>query len=686
MSSTLPTSAPGTAADTPAATPARTKPGFHPEIEGLRAVAVALVAVYHIWFGRVSGGVDVFLLLTGFLITGSLLRMVENHGRVRFGAFWGRLFKRLYPPVGLVLLAVLGATWLWLPEPRWRGTLGEVLAAAFYAENWKLAFSAVDYLDRAELPSPVQHIWSLSIQGQFYVLWAVLIAVAGAVALRLRTRVRTGVLVVCLTVFAGSLAYSVVRTATDQAWAYFDLGARLWEFALGGLLALALPSVRLPRGLRVLLGWVGLLALIACGALFDVSTMFPGYVALWPVGAAILVLLAGTTGHPLAVDRFLTARPLAALGGVSYALYLWHWPVLIVYLALTGRSVATLPGGLLVLALSLGLAVLTRILLEKPVNAFTTPRTHPGWAVTVVAVCLTPVLVVSLLWAYRLDTRETITVTAENVADYPGARVLDPSFPASSVPERPVVPRPADARDDLPHTYADECHAPLEQTEARVCVSGPADADRSIAVVGASRSAHWYPALREIADERGWRVYNLTKSSCQFSTDTPYTVDGQVYTQCERWRENAMRRLTSLRPDAVLTSSTRALPDGGERAFPGFADRWRQLAEVGIDVLGVRDLPRVPTDGASCVATREPDRCVFDPSYEHTPTDPARALDGVPDTVALLDLTPRVCPDGRCPAVIGNVLVYRDTSHLTATYARTLAPALATEIDRVTGW
>lgn len=658
---------------------------FRPEIEGLRAVAVLLVAIYHIWFGRVSGGVDVFLLVTGFLITGSLLRMVEAHGRVRFAAFWSRLFRRLFPPVAIVLIGVLLATFLWLPEPRWRGTISEVVSSALYVENWNLATSAVDYLDRAELPSPVQHIWSLSIQGQFYLIWAVLIAVAGFAASRLRSNVRTIGLAACIAVFVASITYSVIITDANQAWAYFDLGARLWELALGGILAVTLDRIELPRRVRIVLGWVGLVALISCGALLNVSTMFPGYVALWPVGAAILVLLAGTTGHRLGADRLLTWRPLTSLGSVSYALYLWHWPVLVVYLAVTERTVATIHGGVAVLAVSLGLAVLTKFAVDNPVSAFVRSRATPRWAVAVVAVFMAPVLLAAAVWTQRLDEAEQrIAATTLNTADYPGARVI--TSPEAAPPSLPVLPDPANAREDLPTTYDEGCHASLEQTDATVCEYGPPAAEHSIAVVGASRSAHWYPALREIADTRGWRVYNITKSSCQFSTDTPYTVDGDVYSQCSTWRDGLMRVLREIRPDAVLTSSTRATHDEGEQAFSGFADRWRELDELGIDVIGVRDLPRLAFDAAECVATREAADCASPASYSHAPTDPARKLPDVPGNVALIDMTEYVCPDGQCPAVIGNVLVYRDDAHLTATYARTLAPMLAERITEATHW
>src|SRR5690625_5062052 len=209
-----------------------------PEIEGLRAVAVVLVLVYHVWFGRVSGGVDVFLLLTGFLITGSLLRALERDGRISFSAYWSRLARRLVPAAVVVLAGILAATYLFLPPSRWSGVLEEVRAAALYHENWVLAQKAVDYLAREEALSPVQHFWSLSIQGQFYLLWPLLLALGALVAARLGTSVRRAALTAVTVVFAVSLAYSVWITGSDQPWAYFDTGARLWEPALGAVLAL----------------------------------------------------------------------------------------------------------------------------------------------------------------------------------------------------------------------------------------------------------------------------------------------------------------------------------------------------------------------------------------------------------------------------------------------------------------
>jgi peptidoglycan/LPS O-acetylase OafA/YrhL len=683
--------APGAAAapaDAPSTTgsarPGRT--GFRPEIEGLRAVAVVLVAVYHIWFGRVSGGVDVFLLLTGFLITGSLMRALARDGRIGFVAFWSRLLRRLAPAAAVVLAGVLAATYLWLPRSRWADILSEVRAAALYHENWALAHAAVDYLAREAAPSPVQHFWSLSIQGQFYVLWPVLIAATAFVAARARVPVRRAVLAAVAAVFACSLAYSVWITGSNQAWAYFDTWARLWELALGAILALTIHRVSLPRGPRVVLGWVGLAALVTCGFLLPVATLFPGYVALWPTGAAILVILAGTTGSRFGADRLLTWRPLTALGGLSYALYLWHWPLLVCYLYVTDRALATPLGGAVVLGLSLVLAWVTHKAVEGGMERLTRPARHrtPAWSLGLAASFLAPVMALSLVWS--ADIAEDQRIRREQAGrpeSYPGALTVAESDTLEDLAELPVLPDPADAKLDLSTHHIQGCHVNLDSTDLVVCDVGPADAEHTLAMVGASRTAHWYPAVAAAAEKHGWRLVSFTKSGCQFSTDTPYR-DGEVFTECQEWDAKAMAELERLRPDAVFTSSTRATP-AGETVPEGYGERWLQLREWGIDVVGMRDLPRLGYQSAECVERGNPDRCTSPATFSQAPTDPVAEAD-LPDNVTTMDLTAYVCPSGECDAVVGNVLVFWDHSHMTATYARTLTPMVEEALLEATGW
>lgn len=661
--------------------------GTHrPEIEGLRAVAVLLVAVHHIWSGRVSGGVDVFLLLTGFLITGSLVRALEREGRIRLLAFWSRLAKRLLPASALVLGGVLCASPLWLPASRWQDVIAHTRASALYYENWLLAHEAVDYLARDGALSPLQHFWSLSVQGQFYLLWPLLLTAAAVLAARMGWRVRHAVLAAAAAVFGCSLAYSVAVTGTDPAWAYFDTGARLWELALGGLLALTLPLVRLPGRVRLVLGWAGLAALAACGVLLPASVPFPGYAALWPTGAAVLVVLAGTTGSRWGADRLLTWRPLAAVGGMAYALYLWHWPVLVFYLEATGRTTASPTGGALVLGLSFLLAAATTRIVQDGVTRLTrpAPRATARWSLGVAAAALAPVLAATALWTAHLDQQQRLR--AELAADpraYAGAGALtDPA--AARAPRLPVLPDPADAREDLSRHHRDGCHVNLAADRVAVCEYGPAGAEHTIALVGASRTAHWFPALEAAARANGWRILSFTKSGCQFSTETPHR-EGAVFTECQEWDAQAMEVLAELRPDAVLTSSTRATP-AGETVHAGFVERWRELDRLGIDVIGIRDVPRVDYSGAECVERHGAEACVCPASYSQAGTDPTAELADPPGNVSFIDLTPYVCPEGRCPAVIGNVMVFWDHSHMTATFAHTLAPMMEQALREATGW
>lgn len=684
------TAAPGGASPPSRSAPSAVRAGYRPELQGLRAVAVLLVAVYHIWFGRVSGGVDVFLLLTGFLITGSLVRSAEREGRVGIIVFWTRLVRRIVPTAAVALAGILTATYLFLPQARWRDTLGEVVAAALYHENWHLALNSVDYLASNTAASPVQHFWSLSIQGQLYLVWPFLIAVAVWAAGRSGRDARRTVLVVLAAVFALSLAYSVVITRLEQQWAYFDTGARVWELALGGMAALFLPRLRMGRRLRVVLGWAGLFGLVACGALFQVSTMFPGYVALWPTLAAMLVLVAGDTGSRVGADRMMSWRPLRYLGDISYALYLWHWPVLVCYLTLTGQKTPGLVSGSAVLAVSLVLAAATQRLVDEGRDRMLRGGTTPMRSVVVGLAFLLPVLTAAGGWSGYLDHQQRHrSAIAADPGNYPGARMMTGEA-LETVPDVPVRPDPAEAAEDLPVTYTDECNQNTREAEVITCSYGANTPERTIALVGGSHAAHWFPALKRIANENGWRVVNIVKGACLF-TELRQTYDGEAYTSCAEWNDGVVDELEELRPDAVFTTATSSSIDpeagfGGEVVVEGYLDRWREMDELGIEVVAVRDTPRAGFDTAECVARARPAECAGQRWESLERTSPLAGISGLPGNVSLLDLNDYLCSGSECPAVVGNVLVYWDGNHITRTYMRTLAPVLEREMTEATGW
>ncbi|CAL9377022.1 hypothetical protein SUDANB121_00986 [Nocardiopsis dassonvillei] len=500
--------------------------GHRPGIDGLRAVAVLLVAAYHIWLGRVSGGVDVFLMLTGLLVTASLLRSATGGG-VRYGAFLARLAARLLPTAALVVLVTLAGTWLFLPQTQWRDAPAGAVAALLGHTNWHLALDSVDYLARGGVLDPLQHFWSLSVQWQFYLLWPALVAGTVLLARRAGRDPRRPLFWALTAVLALSLAYSVAATRLNQPWAYFDTGARLWEFALGGLVALLLPGLRPGRLTRLLLGWAGLAALVLCGVLLQVSTAFPGYAALWPTLAAAAVITAcapAADGPPTGADRLLSSRPLRYLGAISYALYLWHWPVLVFYLAATGRDLATLPGGAAVLAVSVLAAAATTPLADRVAALGRGSGRRAALRGTAVALAfLLPALGAAGGWAgAQAAERARWDALLADGGDYPGAAV---GHGAAAPSDLPVYPPPALASEDAPATYADGCNQTTMDSEVLVCEYGSADPERTVALVGGSHAAHWFPALEAIALERDWQVVNIVKGACLF-TDAPQTYRG----------------------------------------------------------------------------------------------------------------------------------------------------------------
>lgn len=663
----------------------RSAPVYRSELQGLRAVAVVLVAVYHIWFGRVSGGVDVFLVLTGFLITGSLVRMVERHGRVHFAAFWSRLAKRLFPSAAVVLLGVLTATFLWLPRSAWRDTLSEIIASALYYENWELATNAVDYLGGNGSASPVQHFWSLAVQGQFYLIWPLLMTVVAVLASRFGLRPRRVAFTMLAAVFTLSLTYSIVSTAANQQWAYFDTGTRLWELALGGLLALVIHRLWLPRPIRVVSGWFGLLSLVSCGMLVQVSTLFPGYIALWPTMAAVLVVLAGTTGSRVGADRLLTWRPLNYVGDLAYSLYLWHWPILVFYLEVTDRVRPSVIGGCYVLMLAFVLAAATKWVVEDGIQRLARTRKAPAWSLMFGAAGLVPVLAAASCWtAYMNHQEEVRAELASDQESYPGAAVFtDPSL-AEELPSLPVYPDPAASR-DLWLTHTNGCNVETGDSDLVSCEFGDPSAETTIAMVGDSHTGHWFPAVREVVEANGWRLIVMTKNACRLSTDTQYS-SGEVFPDCEEWEESLMAELAEIRPSAVFTLATKTDRDDGEHTPGGYLERWQQLGELGIEVLAIRDSPRPESRVPTCIDLHGADDCVFDRSDSMAEVPPAEAAPDVPGNVSLIDLTEYFCRDGRCPTVIGNVMVFSDENHITATFSRSLAPMLETELKAATHW
>ncbi|MFJ5959386.1 acyltransferase family protein [Pseudarthrobacter oxydans] len=670
------------------------KPTFRPEVQGLRALAVLMVVAYHVWLGRVSGGVDIFLLISAFLLTLSFVRKAEAGRPFGLLGHWLHLFKRLLPAAVVVILGVLAGTWLILPQSRWPQVLDQAWASLLYSQNWLLADTAVDYYAQDHAgASPLQHFWSLSIQGQVFILWPLIFAgTAGLLVLLHRIRALTrvtyrGLLALVFgTVFAVSLAYSVEQTAGNQAYAYFDTRTRLWEFALGSLLALALPYLKPARALRVVLGWAGLAAMVSCGLLLTVDRSFPGFVALWPTLAAAAIIVAGQSGSRFGMDRVLSSKPLVALGDNSYALYLWHWPVLVLALAATGVEAPNLAQGLGIVGASIVLAVLTTRFVEKPLREWHWPQRRAWRTAVVIAACGALLAGPVAIWQTTLTAEESATAAQPRELT-PGAAALNPENAAVPAPEARFIPGPSALDNDwagihAPCTGANATSNPILEGCRQEVPDG--EVTKRIVVLGDSHSQQYLGALAPIAAARGWELVTLLMPACRFGAES-----AERNAECNAYNQASASYVLEHQPDAVFTVASLTHEEAPfETEVPGYLEGVRPFAEAGIEVIGIRDNPRFTFNMPECIQRNGPDapECSVSLAESLVEPSPLESYRGKLDGLHLMDLSDFICARGICPGVVGNVYVYKDDNHLTRTYVESMIPMFEQRLLAATGW
>lgn len=668
---------------------------YRPELHGIRGLALLLVVLFHLFGnGRISGGIDVFLAITGFLFTQSLLRRaVEGHGRVPLRQHFGRVGQRLVPPVLITLVAVAVATVAWLPSTRWLQVARELAASALYVENWELIASQLDYDAAGPSSSPLQHIWSLSVQGQFHLLWPFVVMAAVALALRLRVSPVRSLAVVTGGVTAVSFAFSVWFTGHHQEVAYYHTGARLWELTLGGLVALALPHLRLPAWLRTVFAWAGLALIVCCGLVLEAS-QFPGVASLWPVGGLVLLLAAGSEPLRFGPHRLLVAKPLTFVADISYALYLWHWPVLVFYLAVRERAAVGYRGALVVLAVSVALAWVTTRLVDGTIDVrLTRLAGHRRFVVVASTLVAAGVASGSSAAWLHVNQERAIAASIQRSSEQPGAAVLigdDVSRAADrAVDSADVVPLLAAVAKDLPEVYGWGCIQDLadspEFDEVLVCDDPEGRDGPRVVMAGGSHVQQWWPAMAAVAESANWELIVVDKDGCQLTADRDDSRGARVNSSCYRWNESAFDVIVDLDPDAVfsLGSTTRG---GQERTPEGFVDLWHQLADEEIPVVAIRDTVRLPERVPDCLARVGYDPVTCGVARSDVLLDSYPPAGDMPPNVTFVDMTDLVCEPEHCPAIIGNVIVYRDGSHVTATYMKTLAPFFEQRLRVETPW
>lgn len=696
----------------------RTSGFYRHDLDGLRGVAIALVAVFHVWFGRVSGGVDVFLVLSGFFFGGSLLRTALNPDSTLSPASEVlRLVRRLLPALVLVLAAAAALTVLVQPQTRWETFADQSLATLGYFQNWELSATASNYLRAGEAVSPLQHMWSMSVQGQFYIAFLALVF-AFALLLRrpLGKNLRMVFIALLTALTVASFVFAVIIHRADQTAAYYNSFARAWELLLGALVGALVPYITWPMWLRTAAAAIGLAAIVSCGALIDGVKQFPGPWALVPVGAAVLLILAAANrqSHPSTRDRLplpnrlLAAAPLVALGAMAYSLYLWHWPLLIFWLAYSGDARAGFLPGTVILLVSGVLAYLTTRYVEEPLRyrrgaAAPAPVAVP-WRTRLrrptMALGTTLALLGVALTATSFTWREHVIVQRANgkellglsSAEYPGARAL---LNHARVPNLPMRPTVLEAKDDVPKSTSDGCISDFDNAGVINCTYGDPSATRTIALAGGSHAEHWITALDALGQKRHFKVVTYLKMGCPLTTEqTPLVMgDNRPYPQCHEWNQRVMAKLIADHPDYVFTTSTRPWNIKPGDVMPAtYIGIWKTLSDNKIPILAMRDTPWLVRNGqpffpSDCLASGgNAYSCGIKRS--EVLSDRNQTLDFLTQfpLMKVLDMSDAVCRADYCRAVEGNVLIYHDSHHVSATYMRTMTPELGRQLAAATGW
>jgi peptidoglycan/LPS O-acetylase OafA/YrhL len=709
------------AAANPVAAGAGASGFYRYDLDGLRGIAIALVAMFHVWFGRVSGGVDVFLALSGFFFGGKILRAALNPAvSLSPVAEVIRLVRRLLPALVVVLAGCAVLTILVQPETRWETFADQSLASLGYYQNWELASTASDYLRAGEAVSPLQHIWSMSVQGQFYVAFLLLVAGCAYVFRRpLRGHLRTMFVVLLTALTVASFVYAIVSHQDDQATAYYDSFARAWELLVGALVGALVAHIRWPVWLRTAVATVAVAAIVSCGALIDGVKEFPGPWALVPVGATMLMILAGANlqSRPGRSDRMplpnrlLATRPLVALGTMAYSLYLWHWPLLIFWLSYSGHRHANFLEGSAVLLISGLLAHLTTRLVEDPLR-YPAPAgaASPAAVVTIplwprlrrptMALGSVVVLLGVTLTATSFTWRQHVTVlraagkelSVLNPQDYPGARALTEHVRVAALPMRPSV---LEVKEDIPASTRDGCISDFVNPVVVNCTYGDLAATRTIALAGGSHAEHWLPALDLLGHVHHFKVVTYLKMGCPLSTEEVPLIMGNnaTYPQCREWVQRTMAKLVADRPDYVFTTTTRPWNIKSGDVMPAtYIGIWQTLSDNNIPILGIRDTPWLvkngkPFDPADCLAKGgNAQTCAVKRSDVLSDHNQTLDFGAQFPLLKVLDMSGAICRADVCRPVEGNVLIYHGAHHLDPTYVRTMATELGRQIAANTGW
>ena len=650
---------------------------YRSDIEGLRAVAILLVVAAHAGVTFLRGGfvgVDVFFVLSGYLITGLLLKEIGDTGGIRFGAFYARRLQRLLPALlVMIVLTSLLAVVIVSPSEQPFQAIGAATASVWLS-NMHFALARLSYFGPGAESNLFLHTWSLGVEEQFYLIWPALLYLALSAWRGRRLGVNKSRLkAVMLAVFGLSLTACVVLTAKAPQLAFYLMPSRAWQFALGALVFLYSRPAMAPAEATAevaamqparrfvaasLIEWLGLAAVLLAGVWFGPDMPYPGVQALLPSVGAAALLFAGAAAEQGGAIRLLSWRPLQLIGRVSYSWYLWHWPVLLLGAQL--RPDGSPAYRLLLVVVSLGLAIVSYRLVEAPIRRNAGLLNRPG-TVAVAGVALMVLASIGSIDWYNAVNRWLQSPQQQR-------------FIAASM--------------DVPAIYAMGCDQWYYSAVVRVCGFGAPDATRTAMLVGDSVGVQWFPAVRRIFDRPGWRLLVITKSACPM-VDVPffYPRIGREYNVSAEWRRKALQDIASIKPTVLMLGSTSTYGFTRTQWIDGTTKVLQHIDASVQEVYLIRATPHLPFDGPACLMQQRWLDGLIDMRHSCSSNGDGRKnaevyrwlgeVAGHFPNVHLLDMNPLVCPDGRCKAERQGVVIFRSRQHLTASFAGSLASPMA---------
>ncbi len=650
---------------------------FRPDVEGLRAVAVLLVVFYHAGVSWLSGGyvgVDVFFVISGFVITGVLLRERVSTGRVSILGFYGRRARRIIPAATLVIIAASVLAYALLGVVYGDETATDARWASVFLANFHFSSIGTSYLTASQPPSPLQNFWSLAVEEQFYLVYPAIFLVIASIRTRLSLAVRLAV-----TLGAGiliSFLLSVVQTTINPNVAYFSPFTRAWELALGALVAVSTQwLLRIPRRFGAAMTWAGLAAIAVSALEFTNNTPYPGSAVALPVVGAALVIAGGVTAPARGAESLLRLPPFQWMGKLSYSLYLWHWPILVIAAYYAGKSGLPFTRNIFWILVALVASIGTYLILENPVRhaKVLTKRRWPP-------ILLGLTLIAASLGVATLELRAHATSNS-NYSATRGETVAQLVAAAPAIKTLPTNLEPSLER--AAHNWgtpAFGCWPTYAEDALPACVFGDPSGTKTMALYGDSHAGMWFQAINQIARRVHWKLVFVGKGSCPAGLLTVrnppgWGTPGGPFVECNNFHQWAINRINQLRPDLLVVSqehqsNVKGVPFSANQWRKGLADTFGKLTIPRSNIVVIGNVPHLPVSGPVCLSQHQTDvqQCSAAPDpetkrYNAADQEAATSVGG-----RYIDVTPWFCST-TCTAVVGKYEVYINKGHVTRVYS-----------------